>query len=175
MSGFIEEVKQDELQVRTDLEAGWQLERRRKIIEDRDELIAFYKESIKAVEEDAAFKLGFIDRALRGFFDTVKHKTTDTQEYYKLPGGKIMLKKQNPKFDRNDDEVIKWLKANGGAEYVKTEESLDWKSLKEDTTVVGETIVNSDGVVIPGVKVIEREPEFTVELAKPKKGAQENG
>lgn len=175
MSEFMEEVKQDELQVRTDLEAGWQLERRRKIIADRDELIAFYKERIKAAEEDADFKIGFIDRALRGYFNIVPHKKTDTQEYYKLPGGKIMLKKQNPKFERDDDEVIKWLKANGGNEYVKTEETLDWKNLKEDATVVGETIVNMDGVVIPGVKVIEREPEFTVEFTKAKKGAQEDG
>ena len=163
--------KEEELEVRTDLEAGWQLERRKKIIADRDELIAFYKERIKAAEEDAEFKLGFIDRALRAFFDIVPHKSTKTQEYYALPGGKIMLKKQAPEYERDDDTTSAWLKDNGGAEYVKTKESLDWAALKDASTVVGETIVNSDGEVIPGVKVIEREPKFAVELAKEKKGA----
>ena len=94
MSEALQENMQEELAVRTDLEAGWQLERRRKIIEDRDELIAFYKERIKAVEEDADWKLGFIDRALRGFCETVPHKATKTQEYYLLPGGQIMMKEK---------------------------------------------------------------------------------
>lgn len=175
MSESLHENMQEELEIRTDLEAGWQLERRRKIIEDRDELIAFYKERIKAVEEDADWKLGFIDRALRGFFETVQHKATKTQEYYLLPGGKIMMKKQAPDYDKDDKTVIAWLKDNGGADYVKTEEKLDWAALKDASTVVGETIVNSDGEVIPGVKVIEREPKFAVELSKPKKGAREDG
>ena len=175
MSEFMQEVKEEELEVRTDLEAGWQLERRRKIVEDRDELIAFYKARIDAAKADAEFKLGFIDRALRAFYDTVPHKTTKTQEYYALPGGKIMMKAQDPEYERDDKAVIEWLKANNGASYVKTEEKLDWDSLKDETTVVGETIVNSDGEVIPGVKVVAREPKFFVQLTKPKKGATENG
>lgn len=175
MSEFMEEVKQDELQVRTDLEAGWQLERRRKIIADRDELIAFYKERIKAAEEDADFKIGFIDRALRAFFDTVPHKSTKTQDYYKLPGGKLMMKRQNPEYKRDDAKTIEWLKANGGASYVKTVESLDWSNLKADSTIVGNTIVNADGEVIPGVEVVEREAKFAVELTDDKKGARNDG
>ena len=38
------ELLHEELEVRTDLEAGWQLERRKKVMADRDELISFYKE-----------------------------------------------------------------------------------------------------------------------------------
>ena len=169
MSEVAEKTKQEELEVRTDLEAEWQLQRRKKLIADRDEMIAFYEDRIAAVKADADFKLGFIDRALRAFFDTVPHKNTDKQEYYKLPGGKIMFKKQDPEYKREDDKVIEWLKANKGESYVKTSESLDWKALKDDTTVVGENIVNSDGVIIPGVKVIEREPKFAVEFSKEKK------
>ena len=162
MSEIIENL-QDELEVRTDLEAGWQLERRKKIIADRDELISFYEDRIKAAKEDAEFKIGFIDRALLAFFNTVPHKSTKTQDYYKLPGGKLMMKRQNPEYKRDDAKVIEWLKANGGASYVKTKEELDWKTLKDDTTVVGNTIVNSDGETIPGVEVIEREAKFAVE------------
>lgn len=163
MSEIIEELKQEELEVRTDLEAGWQLERRKKVIADRDELIAFYKERIKAAEEDADIKLGFIDRALRAFFDTVPHKSTKTQDYYKLPGGKLMMKRQNPEYKRDDATTIEWLKANGGANYIKTVESLDWANLKADATIVGNNIVNADGEIIPGVEVTEREPKFCVE------------
>lgn len=154
----------DELEVRTDIEAGWQLKQRKEIIADRDELIDFYKARIKAVEEDAAFKLANIDRALYAFFQTVPHKKTKTQESYQHPLGKLVLKNQAPEFKRDDKAVIAWLKKSPDTiRYIKTKEELDWSSLKADTTVLGNQIVNADGEIIPGVEVVEREPKFAVE------------
>lgn len=154
----------DELEVRTDIEAGWQLKQRKEIMKDRDELIDFYKARIKAVEEDAAFKLANIDRALYAFFQTVPHKKTKTQESYQHPLGKLVLKTQAPEFKRDDKKVIAWLKKSPDTiRYIKTKEELDWSSLKADTTVLGNQIVNADGEVIPGVEVVEREPKFAVE------------
>ena len=154
---------EEEIEVRSDIEAGWQLERRAKLLSDRDELIAFYEDQIKAVKEDAEYKLGFIERALKAYFMTKPHQKTKTQEYVKLPLGKLMLKKQAPEFKRDDATVIEWLKANGSPEFVKVEEKLDWSELKKATTVVGNTIVNTDGEIIPGVEVIEREDKFCIE------------
>ena len=153
----------EELEVRTAIEAKWQFEQRRKIIEDRDELIAYYEDQIAKVKADADYKIGFIDRALFAFFQTVEHKKTKTQESWSIPAGKLMLKKQAPEFKRDEKTVIDWLKQNNGTDYVKTVESLDWANLKKDTTVVGSSIVNSDGEIIPGVEVIEREDKFVVE------------
>lgn len=154
----------DEIEVRTDIEAGWQLKQRKEIMKDRDELIDFYKARIKAVEEDAAFKLANIDRALYAFFQTVPHKKTKTQESYQHPLGKLVLKTQAPEFKRDDKTVIAWLKKSPDTvRYIKTKEELDWSSLKADTTVLGNQIVNTDGEVIPGVEVVEREPKFAVE------------
>ena len=153
----------DEIEVRSTIEAKWQFEQRRKIIEDRDELVSYYEDQIAKVKADADFKIGFIDRALFAFFQTVEHKKTKTQESWSIPAGKLMLKKQAPEFKRDDKAVIDWLKQNNGTEYVKTVESLDWANLKKDTTVVGNSIVNSDGEIIPGVEVIEREDKFVVE------------
>ena len=155
--------QEEEIEVRSDIEAKWQMERRNKVIADRDELISFYEEQIKAVKEDADYKIGFIDRALYAFFMTKPHQKTKTQEYVKLSCGKLMLKKQAPEYKRDDKAVIDWLKKNGGNSYVKTVESLDWATLKGDSTIVGNTIVNSDGEVIPGIEVVEREPKFVVE------------
>ena len=153
----------EEIEVRSDIEAGWQLERRKKLLADRDELIAFYEAQIEAVKEDADYKLGFIERALFAYFKTKKHTKTQTQEYVKLPLGKLMLKKQNPEFKRDDAKVIEWLKENGAPEFVKVEEKLDWANLKKATTIVGNAIVNTDGEIIPGVEVIEREDKFCIE------------
>ena len=153
----------EEIEIRSDIEAGWQLKKRKEIIEDRDQLIAFYTEQIRKVKEDADFKIANIERSLYAFFLTIKHEKTKTQEYYKHPLGKLMLKAQAPEYKRDDKAVIDWLKANNGAQYVKTKEELDWSSLKKDTTVVDGQIVTSDGEFIPGVEVVEREAKFVVE------------
>ena len=156
-------LEEEEIQVRSTIEAKWQFEQRKKIIEDRDELIAYYEDQIAKVKADADYKIGFIDRALFAFFQTVEHKKTKTQESWSIPAGKLILKKQAPEFKRDEKTVIEWLKQNDGSQYVKTVESLDWANLKKDSTVVGNTIVNSDGEIIPGVEVIEREDKFVVE------------
>lgn len=161
---IVPEAQPEEIEVRTDIEAKWQMERRKKIIDDRDELIAFYEDQIRAVKEDADFKLGCIDRCLYAFFMTRPHQKTKTQEYVKLSCGKLMMKKQNPEYKRDDETVIAWLKQNNGAGYVKVVESLDWANLKKDSTVVGNSIVNSDGVVIPGVEVVQKPDKFAVEV-----------
>lgn len=157
------EPMQEEIEVRSDIEAGWQLKQRKEIIADRDELIAFYEERINAVKKDAEFKLANIDRALQAFFMSVPHKKTKTQEYYQHPFGKLMMKKQNPEFKRDDATVIEWLKKNKKEQFVKVKEELDWAGLKADTTVCGEAIVTDDGEPIPGIKVIERDAKFCVE------------
>ena len=154
----------EEIEVRSTIEAKWQFEQRKRIMDDRDELVAYYEDQIAKVKADADYKIGFIDRALFAFFQTVEHKKTKTQESWSIPAGKLMLKKQAPEFKRDEKTVIDWLKQNGGTDYVKTVESLDWANLKKDSTVVGSSIVNSDGEIIPGVEVIEREDKFVVEV-----------
>ena len=153
----------EEIEVRSTIEAKWQFEQRKKIIEDRDELISYYEEQIRKVKEDAQFKITVIERALFAFFQTVEHHKTKTQESWSIPAGKLIMKKQAPEFKRDDKTVIDWLKANKGEQYVKTVESLDWATLKKDTTVVGGQIVTADGEFIPGVEVVEREDKFVVE------------
>ena len=165
MSEVLNTIPQEEetIEVRTDIEAGWQLKRRKEIMDDRDELVAFYEAQIKAVKEDATYKLGFIERALYAYFMKKEHKKTKTEESVTLPLGKLMLKAQEPEFKRDDEKVIEWLKKTPETlRYVKVKEELDWSALKADTTVVGNAIVNTDGEVIPGVEVVEREPKFTI-------------
>ena len=160
-----QEVAQEEeaLEVRTYIEAKWQIERRKKLISDRDELIAYYKQQIEDVKADAEFKLGFIDRALLAFFNSKPHQKTKTTEYIKLPNGKLVLKKQDPEFKRDEAKVIEWLKKNNGTAYIKVTESLDWANLKKDTSVLKDKIVTVDGEIVPGVEVVERDAKFAVE------------
>lgn len=79
----------------------------------------------------------------------------------KLPYGSITLKKQQPKFHRDEDMLFKFAKDSG---YVRIKESTDWSKLKKECQVVGGQLVTENGEIVPGVEVEEREDKFEIKL-----------
>lgn len=155
--------EQPKFVVDNDQKAEWCLTKIREAQADKERWKAFYAEQYKAVEESADATIQNMETMLAEYFGMVPHKQTATQEYYKLPSGKLVLKKQEPEYERNDEEVIDWLKKNDGLNFIKVKESLDWAGLKKTVAVVGESMATEDGEIIPGIKVIPREPIFKVE------------
>lgn len=164
----------ERFEVDNDMKAEWVLSKIRRIRADQkketDELerqMQFYKDQIAAVDKCADEDVAFFESMLTGYFANRMEegftKETKTQISYKLPTGKLMIKHQAPEFEKDEAAVIAWAKQNGG-QYVKTKESLDWDKLKKTISVVGENAVTKDGEVIPGVKVLEREDKFVVEV-----------
>lgn len=124
---------------------------------------AYYQEKQKEVNDSCDLIIEQNTERLRNYFETVPHKKTATQEKYPLPSGKLVMKDQEPDYDRDDKTVIKFLKANGGEKFVKVEEKLDWNGLKKTLSILGETAADENGKPIPGIKVIERDRTFTIE------------
>ena len=149
----------------SDAKAEWAMGKIREAREDRDRWVNWYKDQIKAITEQTDFDTMNLERMLFEYFSTVPHKVTKTQENYKLPGGKLVLKLQNPEYKRDDEKVIEWAKKSEGFEkFVKVKEELDWAGLKAVTEAFGTTIITEDGEIVPGVEVVEREPKFVVEV-----------
>ncbi len=148
----------------TDAKAEWALQKIREARSDRDRWVEWYKTKIDEITEQTDFDTMNLERMLMEYFATVPHKKTKTQESYKLPGGKLVLKTQNPEFKRDDKAVIEWLKANGQEQFVRIEEKLAWSELKDATAVFEDHIVTEDGEIVPGVEVVNREAKFVVEV-----------
>jgi hypothetical protein len=148
----------------TDAKAEWALDKIREARADRDRWVKWYTDKIAEITEQTDFNTMNLERLLAEYFATVPHKKTKTQESYSLPGGKLVMKRQNPEYKRDDKTVIEWAKTNGQAQYVKVTESLDWAGLKSATGVFNGQIVTEDGEVVPGVEVIERPEKFIVEV-----------
>ena len=158
------EMMQEAFVIDSDAKAQWALKKIAEARADRDTWVEWYTEKIRQIKEQTDFDTANLEMMLADYFQTVPHKSTKTQESYTLPGGKLILKKQNPEYVRDDKTAIDWLKANGGDAYVKVEEKLDWATLKADTQVVNGQVVTMDGEIVPGIEVIDREPKFTVEV-----------
>jgi len=103
---------------------------------------------------------------LQAYFASVPHKVTKTQESYQLPSGKLVFKKQAPDYQRDEAAVLDWARASENYEIIKVKESLDWAGLKKrlKTTENGEVVDAETGEVVPGIKVVDREPVFQVSI-----------
>lgn len=150
--------------VDTDAKAEWALQKIREARADRDRWVSWYEDKIAEIKEQTDFDTMNLERLLMDYFATVPHKVTKTQESYKLPGGKLVLKTQNPEYKHDDKTIIEWAKKNGLAQYVKTEEKLAWQDLKDATAVFEGHIVTDDGEIVPGVEVTNRDAKFIVEV-----------
>ena len=124
---------------------------------------AFYKDRLeKAVRKQNA-RIQHMEFLLEGYFRSVPHDETKTQENYKLPGGKLVMKKPALAFEHDDEQLLPWLKENIPA-LVRVKETPDWANLKKHLKIVGNQAADPDGEIVPGVTVIEKPAEFKAEV-----------
>ena len=161
---LMEQERPEGFVIDSDAKAGWAVKKIAAKRAERDEMIAWYKAQIKKAEEEAENETAYLEKMLFDYFHTVPHKTTKTQDSYTFPGGKLILKTQNPDYKREDSTVIEWLKKNNMTGFVKVEEKLDWDGLKKVTDVFEGSVVTEDGEIVPGITVENREPKFIVEV-----------
>ena len=102
---------------------------------------------------------------LADYFETVPHKATKTQESYSLPSCKLVLKAQQPEFNRDEAVLCDYLDKKGRDDLVKITRRADWAALKKTLKVMEDgTCVDADGEVVEGVQAFSRQPEFKVEM-----------
>lgn len=162
-----EEDQLQEVAVFDDASAEYLLKRIREANAQYEKMEAWFDLQKSKAKEIRDNTVAWAERGLRAYLDMVPAKKSKTQISYELPGGKLVLKQQEPKYENPDEEAtVKWLKASGNAEYVKVKETPNWADMKKDmkVKVVGDTVCTEDGEVIPGMKATAREPKFTVTL-----------
>lgn len=163
MSELMEEVR-EEFTVTDDAAAEWCMKKIKEAEADRAMWKAHYEAQMEKVNKAADESVAYFTAKLEEYFATVPHKAAKTQESYTLPGGKLVLKQQQPKFETDDDELVPWLEASGKAGLVKIKKSADWATLKKSLNFVGANAVTVDGEIVPGVKVEQRPNVFKVEM-----------
>lgn len=151
--------------VTDDQTAEWCLKKIREANEEKQRWKEYYDEQLRKIYTREDSRIAFMEMKLQSYFGSVPHKQTKTQESYQLPGGKLVLKKQAPEYERDDELIIAWLKAAGKTHLVNTKEVLNWMELKRELKPVNdEQVVDSDGEIVPGLYVHERPDKFVVEV-----------
>ena len=152
-----------------DQKAEWCI---RKIAEARKEMmdwIEFYVAQTDKVKDKCERRIQFFQAMLEKYFYTVPHKQAKTQSSYQLPSGKLIMKAQGPDYERDEAQLLPWVKTNA-PEMVKVKESVDWSGLKKSLEtadglqIVDGHVITPDGEILPGVNVVERPNIFKVEV-----------
>lgn len=161
-----EEEQLEEVIVLDDASAEYLLRRIKEANEQFERMKAWYSHQLEKAKAICDRTVAWAENSLRGYFNMVPTKDTKTQKKYELPGGTLILKAQQPKFEVDDEKLVPWLKENGAAEYVNVKESANWEELKKQVQLApdGTGVVNADGEILPGITVEEREPVFQVKV-----------
>lgn len=123
----------------------------------------WYKESLTKIKDQQKELEDYEMARLRQYFDSVPHKKASKQESYPLPSGKLVLKEQEPEWERDEDELLKWAEENGLNQYIKIKKSIDWDGLKKHLTVLDDmAVLEGTTKVAPSVKVVDRGLKFSI-------------
>ena len=156
----------EEFTVTDDAAAEWCMKKIKEAEADRAMWKAHYEAQMEKVNKAADESIAYFTAKLEEYFANVPHKATKTQESYTLPGGKLIRKKQQPKFETDDEALVPWLEENFMGQLVKVKKSADWAALKKVVSVTpdGEHVATDEGEIIPGVTVTQRPDVFKVEM-----------
>lgn len=114
---------------------------------------------IKHEEDVVNRRTSFLKGCLNQYFNSVPHKSTKTQESYKLLSGSLVMKLASQKMIKDDAELVEYFHKNDMSEYIKTEEKPMWAEFKKNLSIVdGKVIDITTGEVVDVVKV-EQVPE----------------
>jgi phage host-nuclease inhibitor protein Gam len=168
----IPEVESEGFVVDSDQKAEWALRKIREHRADANRMaivcnaeIERYEQIRKEASDKCARDCAYLESLLHAYFVTVPHKATKTQESYKLPTGALKQKIREPEYVRTDAEILAWLNEQGMSDYIEVKTSPKWADLKKVIAANGEAVIYPEtGEIIPGVKIVERDPVFMVEV-----------
>lgn len=124
-----------------------------------------YQFKIQRYKEKLESKTAYLKGQLQQYFSTVPHKSTKTQESYKLPSGTLKLKYQQPKFVLDDDELLIYLIQHSYTDFVQTKTTPKWAEFKKTIAVQGENVIDTaTGEIVDAIQVIERPAEFIIDV-----------
>ena len=124
--------------IKDDSMAEWAVRQKLDAEAEKAKWKAYYKDALDKINASCDATIANMTHYLNEYFGKVPHKKTDKQESYRLPSGKLVLKRQECDFERDDEEIIKWLKANNIKIYTAQLQDSEWYY---DTDMTGGTAV----------------------------------
>lgn len=152
--------------VDNDSKADWAM---RKIADARQNTARWqehFRAQMDAIRKEDEETEAYFTSLLYDYFRAQPKHETKTQAKYKLPSGELVLKRQQPDYQRDDGKLVECLMHGDLSQYVKLTPSVDWSSLKAACTVTedGALVDKDSGLVLDGVRAVPRPDKFEVKI-----------
>lgn len=131
----------------------------RKIAEARNEIASwrdYYAEQMDKIESQNRRTIDFFTAHLSDYFEQVPRRATKTGiEKYKLPSGELVRKPASIDYQRDEDAMLEWCRAQH-PEFVKVSEKASWSDVK--------AYIKETGELPDGVLPVEKPAAFEVKV-----------
>lgn len=175
LQDYLEEQEQTEseaFKVDTDEKANWALRKIKQFeeqkqannklaVEETEKIEAWNKAENEKAQQSIDYFQGLLAR-----YAMEKRQNDPKFKSQKLPNGSIRFRKQQPKWNYNDDDaVVESLKKAEMGDLIKVKETPKKADIKKMFEVSDGKVINPEtGEVIPGIEVEEREEKFEVKV-----------
>ena len=133
----------------------------KKIAEAKAELekmLAWYEMQAQKAKDEAQETIDFFTAALEEYFQTVPKRTTKTGiQKYAFPGGELVMKPASIEYERDEAQLLAWLKEQELFDLIAVTEKPMWADIKKR--------INETGELPDGVTPVEKPESFTVKEA----------
>jgi len=166
-----EQVEREAFTIQDDQAANWALRKigqMQKQIKDNNALAVSEVDKIEAWNKQENQKAqDSIDyfQGLLSYYALSKREEDPKFKTLKLPNGAIKFRKQQPKYNYDDEVLTEHLKLTGRDDLIKVKESPDKTAVKKSFKIHDGKLVNPEtGEFVEGVTVEQREDAFKVEV-----------
>ncbi len=116
---------------------------------------------ISGEEKSVAYFTQLLDNYHRGLYE----KNPKRYKTIKLPNGVLKRAKAQPTFERDEEQLLRWLEERNMENFINRTAKAKWGELKKSVVVAGDTCVMPvTGEILEGVRVIPNEETFKVEV-----------
>lgn len=169
---LLDEENNDETKERfkvKDLDAANWCFRKLKAIEDKKREIKYLadKERTRITEwekeELKAFKSStdYFEMLLEDYYRELRG--VDSKAKLSTPYGKVTSRKQQPKWNYEEDKTLEWLKEND-ISLIRIKEEVNKAELKKKFNINGTQVVTEDGEIVEGITIEEREDSVVIKV-----------
>lgn len=80
------------------------------------------------------------------------------------PYGSVGSRKQKVKWNVDKEKLVEWLKSNNRDDLIKVKEEPSLSSIQKEFSVVGDHVVDGDGVIVSGINIEEQEDKINIKV-----------
>ncbi|WP_432401026.1 host-nuclease inhibitor Gam family protein [Wukongibacter sp. M2B1] len=127
---------------------------------ERDRIKSWEDKELDSIDRSRSFFEGLLTVY---FMDEKQH---NSKFKISTPYGKVSTRKQQPKWEYDEEKVIQSLKDTKNLELIRTKELPDKTAIKKVVSVLDGQVVDEDGQIIEGIKVTEQPEKIVIKVVE---------